>query len=798
MSPQRGTLSGKVRARAAEVASAVRAAALHENGWTTGRQVRAAWRAVTTRDPALEDEQRWTRAVNVACSTGVVMRDTTGRQPLYVTPDLQHLRIPRFPSELARVEEAIRRAVLDFGGAVPIEVVRATRTREPDIGPVTGDSPLYAHIEALVRCRRVVVVHGALHRAVGAGGSRREYFTMPGEPARVAPRAERKIDRRVRAILLYWERFGLPFSTRTVARFAARRNEFAILDDRAYSWTVAMQWLERTGFLTRVAGARDPWFVLWAPAEAWVRLGEEERKVREDRLCVVTTPSGDVTSDGRALADATAESSPRSGSAYEPSHDGEEEAKGTCFVISASRNRAMRRLVAVAQERHAAAAGDLDAQKILRRRPLTTSALAHALAEDPSLLARGHLENTTLHRALFEASRLRRDTKRVAIVFAGRIEHAATFTAGPEGPARTFVRWAAARASLQRVLSSRALDRLRDAIATDAPHAIALARCVVRARALQIAERCVAAAEHLRVTATAAERLPDEREDDEAVLSEAYEVARAARMIAESYDAGRADAAGQGASALAVRKGSNGGRATSGGAEWLIDVADAHRQMQELTQYRMATPRQVWTRIDHLVGVERVHVSTARARRGGADALTDRVSTNLPTHAVTTGRRGRPVTTFFDRPSFAAYVAMRWGGPDTAGLATLGVRALGELRDPEVVVNALGPAESKASHDTTVAALALLDCPTSRTALARYLHTSIDEPTATRPSAVIGAAFGLMKRPVGGAATELAASERCALVRLSSEHASEVVRAAACRVLTSWDEQWTRDQLLQP
>jgi hypothetical protein len=96
------------------------------------------------------------------------------------------------------------------------------------------------------------------------------------------------------------------------------------------------------------------------------------------------------------------------------------------------------------------------------------------------------------------------------------------------------------------------------------------------------------------------------------------------------------------------------------------------------------------------------------------------------------------------------------------------------------------------------AALAVFDTPESRDALVEYLATFLAPggSRSTSISAVEVAIVGLAPVPFAGLADQLRAHERQALISVAAA-TDPGIGWIARRVLTSWDERWTRDQLLQ-
>jgi hypothetical protein len=97
------------------------------------------------------------------------------------------------------------------------------------------------------------------------------------------------------------------------------------------------------------------------------------------------------------------------------------------------------------------------------------------------------------------------------------------------------------------------------------------------------------------------------------------------------------------------------------------------------------------------------------------------------------------------------------------------------------------------------AALAVFDTPESRDALVEYLAT-FAAPGGSRSTSISAAEVaivGLAPVPFAGLADQLRAHERQALISIAAATTDPDIGWAAQRVLASWDERWTRDQLLQ-
>lgn len=733
---------------------------------------------------------RIARLLEPALAAGRVVALRDGGNVYYGPADAPTLAPPtlRERSDLAQVEEALRRAVSAACGAVPSGAVAATIAAAPDLALGSSTVGVSHHLRILAREGRAIGVRptGTSRARTTGGRGTRVYYTTPEGPAAVADRYRLEMDRHRRAVQGLWRATGRPFTTRVVRAYAAsqlaERYDGGARREDPRAWTNAMLHLERLGELVAFRPAGRRW-VRWAPAAAWHALAPDEQARRlEDAYRVVDEPS-----NGAHLT---------AGELEAPGGGGDERANARPVlavdapardVAFVSRNENVRTLVALAKREAAIAAGADSA--LVASRPVTLTQLRDAAALAPHLLG-GAKDARILVR---EAVRMRPGMRRPAVVRAGVVGRTmyVDLELTPEGRALIQLRqllW-----EFQHLRHQASLERLREVSDLSDAGVHPMPGAALAAWAMAIARD---AARHAALLAAAASRVPLRAEEDQEVARAIVileERARTAEAVRARYGDGDADTttvdardpalaatpseeyevAGVGAATAAT---------TPTSRSWeedplVIDTRVAWEQVAEVADFELSSPRLLQTRVKSIVPVLR-----------------------RPDLAYRAGGKSRQVVVFLDRIAFAAYAATRWAGAGWATVAVHGLRVLGASRDRVSLCHALASVSDVRTHAGAAAALALFDDAPSRAALAEYLscHTAVERQggTPAPTAALVAAAYGLAPKPVGGLASALAERERAALVDLATtrqDHPGQCAR----RALAAWDEGWTRRALLQ-
>lgn len=658
-------------------------------------------------------------------------------------PDLSMPQIHE-RSDLFQVEQALRLAVESRDSAVPPEVVSDIMQVRPEFALRSSRMQLSRHLAILVREGRAkrVPTRGAAKHA-------KAYYTTLDGPTRVADDTALTMDRRRRAIQVFWRSSGeRPFTTAALRRFVSSREEYRIPNDPKYGWNSALQTLKLKGEVT-VVRERDCWVVRWALAGDWSAVDESEKVERlRDEYRVVEALSREAGKESDVLSTVACVLSPTA-----PVHD----------VGFASRNRNMRTLVAVAKQIAVAAAANEDDARILDLRPVTLDLIRRASARCLHLLG----GESDVHGAVKQAARIARGMKRSAVWRAGTVGRVTYYDVEPTDAGTAFVEFKQSVWDATRERLCHKIETLRESADLSFARVHPLPELAIGERARALLEAVQAQCACITSAMSRAPLLANERDHAQAVV----------RQLEQAGDTLKPLVGGMEGEGIA----NDAASPSLLPDELVIDADEAWRQIAPVAEFTVARTSQLVGRIRKAVMTVRLHPDKSMRRAGG--------------------RQGRRREVYFDRVAFAAWAAMRWAGPGLATIAATGLSALGSLRTPGPFISCLADSKQSAVHASVAAALSLFDDRVSRAALTDYLVRSVEaEERGEQPlpmSALACAAYGLSQKPMGGLATSLAASERSALERLALRRQGDYAGECARRVLVAWADGWSREQLLR-
>jgi hypothetical protein len=723
---------GEVVKRADRAEEALALALQGKPGWVDGRVISAAWKSRFGPVPR-EIAGRWERTFEPAVRAGRVVSRVGARKTYYTLAEHQAEPLPVLDSDLARVEEALTRAVGRWRGAVTLEAVAAEGVEDPAVAIRSEKTSLGVFLQRLADTHRAREVSPDPR-------SRRLYYTTLDGPTTVASGLEYGMERRRRAIRALWRLAGgRPFTTRAVARFARSREDLRIEGDTKIGWTNAVQHLEREGFLTRVCDG-ELLSIRWAPTAAWDRLDPLTQAERQrDPYGRYSAPTVSVGDERRATASGRGDGYVAAGG---PDSD----------VSCASRNRDVALLVRLSQEAAAergfaklaeSATGALTSEAIresANRRDAGTAGtqpVRHSVVEDTGtggheweagvpdaaehanvtpessradsirailqarpvteeavddvLQGREHLlgEGTTLAGALTEASRVRPGMVRAAVTRVGIVRNSAYYTgereAGAVEDARAYVRFLLA----QRVCDCHPIrlmtESLLQAGRLSVGRLVPLAASLLAARAGAVSGEAECFGAGLERAAEGARLLASEREEANGNVRSLRAHARSANRLLETLRIA-AEAVGDTALGERIEHVADTSRVTwrlgQDRPERLLDIASAWSEVRELAPYAMVSPRALWARIHRSVRVIRpAELATVLDGATLVGAATPPVDGAVGAKERTKSDSGRSVANYMDRVGFALYVRLRWGGTRQRAFAAQATSALGSLRD---------------------------------------------------------------------------------------------------------------------
>lgn len=585
------------------------------------------------------------------------------------------------------------------------EQVRATLRAERDLAHLEP-SNLSSTLAHLARQGRVLAV---IRRRAGGAGRRRNYYTLPGLE-RVVPRGELKAPDAVLDIARELSRRseGRPFTTSALRRFGAPRLPAGGSRPRTF-WSNAVLALEARGDLRRVRVLRHGASVrVW-----WTVTGA--RDSRETHL------------EGEASAPSTL-------AVCVPerllSHRGPD-------VDFVSRASDCRTLALAAKARAARGAVGAEERAALHERPVEFEQLWAVRSDCPGL---GPRTRRGLADALHAMARSPGDAKPGDLVRLASGDGSVWYDLVPEAPgadgiprrgadgaARIVSLYGALEAAAQPWLARACRDFLRDRLLVDA----------VLPGILAARMTCLALELDARMRAL------DQASSGLVLL--AVERRRVVDLLARLVSF-KSQLLGEVPTEPPVHA-----PAPVPGSDFLLDLDDAYRQLEELRVISLSSPRALTSRLK-TVRVVRMPVSAQNPR-------------------------GR---VFFDRVDFACYCLGAYAPGDSplAPWVRRGRTVLGALREPGPLIEAfaeMAPGAALGSRMAgVVAALGLLDDPPSRGAVVRFLDEAVTAilPTDTRrpegilppaTAAMESALIALARRPLGGLASELRPREEAVL-----------------------------------
>lgn len=647
--------------------------------------------------------------------------------------------IPPLPSSMyGRVEEAVHRAVERIGSAVTFHEIRAEIDQDPRLS--LSGAPVSRFFSALVRCGRITSIPAL------RPNSRDLYYSTPDGPQDVKAGTEYPLDRCYRAAQSLWARAGrYPFTGAALRLHAESDPELRISHYRPSTWSHALSQLEKCGAVTRVQMI-DGSITRWAPTEEWNRLSAEAQE-----RCVQGSAGGQHL-------DSSFESVATFG-ALTSSSDREPVPKFSSYHMGAPPlAQILRRLVEVTQDELARKQSDPHSAGVVRNRPVTVREITQTLGRNPELAPP---LQWPLRDALSHATRPRSRSRTREIVSVGCVLNCTYYNVVDDPAGAMYVAYLAAlRAAAQPDLA-RSLRNLQSAAQSSASGVVPLPASILSARADLLLAGVRATKEALDQASAPVPLLPGESGHLGDLRAELEGMLAQLTLLRDSTE-------------LVSSREYRLNPSTD-----LADVKYARQCLEGIVHAGFATRRMLSVAL-RLVPVIRDETINPRTVIGGSAP-----------------GRARRTECFLDRIGFICYGLSRWAGIRLATLGSQASHAIGDLRDPRLFIAGL-QSGSLAVHTLMAAALAVFDTPESRDALVEYLATFLAPggSRSTSISAVEVAIVGLAPVPFAGLADQLRAHERQALISVAAA-TDPGIGWIARRVLTSWDERWTRDQLLQ-
>ncbi len=727
--------------RCDEVAEAICHESSRSGAMVTREQIFASWNELRHADE-LPIRKNLTYAIDSLIRAGKVLRLMWRRKNYYSPADRPDLIPPLPSSRLGKVEEAIYRAVERLHSAVPCTEIRAETKRAPGLALDDG-SDVTQCLTKLIRCGRIVSVPALRPSA------HNQYYSTPDGPRDVRVGAEYPLDRLYRAVLSLWNHTGgRPFTGAALRLHAEAHPGFIIPTYSRSSWAHGVSQLEKGGAVTRIEMS-DGLITRWAPTEEWNKLGKADQ---EQRLQWLGPPEFQATASPPESADMHA-----SAKRCEQKESG---LKVNGYHLGAPPlGLVLRRLVAATKDDFARKQSNEERASLVRRRPVTTREITKTAKRRPELVPP---LTWALRYALNHAARLRSQGKTREVAAIGRVLNSVYYDLEDTPEGRAYVAYNAALREALRPEIRRSLRNLRSAAQASATGVIPLPEDLVAARADLLMADIRSSKEALERTSGSVTLLVEERVHIGKIQRELDEMLTQAALlrppvVLASFPEHRLNPSTD-----------------------VVDVRFARRCLDGLVHSRYAAHRMLSVALC-LIPVIRDESIDANDVIGGKAS-----------------GKARRTECFLERVGFVCYAMSRWASIRLASLSSQASYVLGDLRDRQLLIAGLRPG-NLAVHPLMAAALAILDDPESRDALVAYISTFLAPGgfRSTSLPAVEVAVLGLAPLPFAGLASELRDHERQVLMEVANAPADADLRWTARRVLASWDEHWTRDQLLQ-
>lgn len=700
----------------------------------TGRDLAEHWPAVHHRALPRRLSGRWSRTLEPAIAAGRIVIRTGERHTFYAPTDRADHPLPRFVSDLERVEEALRRAVARADSAILVESVDKEIANDERLQLESGLST-GTHLSTLIQTGRARSVRPFARASRG-----RLYYTTLDGPHWVRREAEHVMDRRLRVIRQLWKRTGgRPCTTRVIHRYSDSQSLLPIEDEPCHAWTNALHHLEGTGDVVRVAFKNERW-VRWAPAEEWAQLDE---KTRQERLTDWLRPGEEIrVTNEPEMQDA-------------PGID-----RSTLYDAAfVSRNRNMRELVRLTKEHLVQQQKEARAIRVIRGRPVTAAQVVQVARDHPRLAPKG---SEPIARGLSEAARLRDGMCESMLVQIGRVRNCAFYDTEHTEEGQAYMVFREALCDAEARWLRRALGDLRQAAALDASMLVPLAAPILNARLHRLRAELRERYRRLWAAVTEIELLPEESGHVREVLRELEgaegELQRMERGREVPQDSPLAPAEGHAA----------------------LDTAEA------------------WESIAGLGGIEIEYGRLLPNRLPLVRVIQGNIGMEGPDEAAGHGRPVETCLDRieFVRYSAARWGGPRFRSFVARGCHAMGGLRTSEpfiqtLVDPSArgshiaAASALGLLDDERSRNALVAHIV---------ESLRGEEPGKIAPHITVPG-VHAAIYGLARLPVGGISDGLRDAEREVLELVGEEGHDEPLRGLARRVLRAWDEDWGREQL---
>lgn len=632
---------------------------------------------------------------------------------------------------------AITRATGRYGGAVTRALISQQLVQDEDLEPGRRVN-LQSAIRDLTRAGEIRTLHAVPERSAK---QRAAYYQTQDQPDVIAERALLDMDKVALHAIRFWlESNGQPFSAKWLADFVHGRTGFAASAMGSIQIGRCLTRLQREQFLVRVNAHT------WVPQAAWSRLSEEERERARESV----------------------------------------EARMAHMARMARMAPARRRNSSMCEILRGLIAGAKQMQATPTR-PVRIEDIVRTAKTWPSL--NDSSERRRLHRALRQRAWHWSD-ERVELadgsefVYLGAVRGQGWYDVARTAEGSAYVAYLEAKDVFVRANLSSVFEALREATMLPEYGGVHLPVRVVAARAALLCAEAASLSSTLERAAHAATLLIEERGEVDGLLANAQDIGKWAGRLIGSEHAGKH-------------------AMTSASFETgrLIDSYNAWNEVKAFAGFEVNHPTTLMGRFPTLRTVRRARAMEDATLIASVPA---RLHSGRAARQYKTGntRAAADSDVWFDRTAFACYVAKRYGDARIVDQALLAEYILGELRDPVPLIAALNetPHANRSAHRAIAAALSFLDDAMSRAALAEYLERAVREQGAGEASTNIAGAdaavLGLARLPAGGLAIELAGRERRALEGIARSGEDYPLRQTAARVLRSWDEAWSGQQLL--
>lgn len=510
-----------------------------------GAEIEALWEEANGEPLEPRRRGRMTRILAPDITDGDVRTHVIHGRVFFVLKGPGEPALPRYTSDTARLQKAVRLAVSRHNSAVPLEKVQDEVAADPAL-KLSGGASISSGLSNLLRDEKVQVIPGPVRQAGG-----RTYYTIEGGPQEVLPDVMVVSDLRTHVILeFYRESGGIPFTTHALRVYAHEHYGHAFKDDRPWSWTNHLQLLMRSGDVKRV-GQRRLRAVRWALAAEWDTLPREERERR------LADPLLDGLGDTRSKAERRSQSL-------------------SVTVTTVSRNDQLSKLVVLTIRELASKETDPSQAEILSYRPVTAAQVREFVRSHGGDSFAGVLESE-VPIGLRYAAAARAGTDNPALVAVGTVGDRKYYHVNKDPRSVAYLEYLRTAREYRAWERQHPVDELIHALTLSSAGVLPVGSCIEQARIASLR----------RVIRRWQEKLTDVKERTPLLMSEVREAEKWQRSLEQGYER------------LSAWQAPSASVATSGVEDSAsrVDIARASQELQSLVGMRLKGPRLVQGRL---------------------------------------------------------------------------------------------------------------------------------------------------------------------------------------------------------